>query len=232
MIRRSSKGYTVYARTGRPMGTYRTLARAQVRLGQVEAFAERRAHGRVAHSPKVVRRQGKWVVRAKSGRSMGNYATKGEALRRKGQLEANAARYFTKTRGYTKKSGSPVPPRLSNVYVDDAGRRYIVVGVDRNNGGVSLENLSSGVRTFVPKLRFDHSYFVFGTDRRSHAGSSPRRRTVPNRKDLIAALGLEPEGRTRMQKYAFTTAEFWRKVRTHHSKAARRARRVFGLSEP
>ena len=67
--------------------------------------------------------------------------------------------------------------------------------------------------------------------RKSRLAHSPHR-SVPNRADLIAALGLEPEGRGRGNKYAATTSEFWHKIRTAHSVAARRARRVFGLPEP
>jgi hypothetical protein len=156
MIRKSSAGYTVYARTGRKMGTYRTKDEAQVRLGQLEAFQENRSPGQM--SPTVRPKEGGYYVRAKSGRSMGWYPTKAAALRRKGQLEAQGAKHF--------------------------------------------------------------------------AQGSPWKRSVPNRADLIAALGLEPEGRTRGQKYAFTTTEFWKKIRMHHSEAARNARRVFGLPEP
>jgi hypothetical protein len=56
--------------------------------------------------------------------------------------------------------------------------------------------------------------------------------TVPDRADLIAALGLEPEGRTRMGKYAATTGEFWKRVQTDMDPAARQARRTLGLPEP
>ena len=59
-----------------------------------------------------------------------------------------------------------------------------------------------------------------------------RRTTVPDRKDLIAALGLEPEGSRRSDKYAATTKEFWDKVRHGTSEAAKDARRKLGLGEP
>ncbi len=103
MIRKSSNGYTVYARTGRPMGTYRTREQAEVRLGQLEAFKAQRAP---QMSPTVRPKRGGYYVRAKSGRNMGWYPTKAEALRRKGQLEANGAKFFKETRGYTRQ-GSP-----------------------------------------------------------------------------------------------------------------------------
>jgi hypothetical protein len=73
---------------------------------------------------------------------------------------------------------------------------------------------------------------------RHRRGRALRRRyghakhVVPNRKDLIAALGLEPEGRTRGSKYDYTTSDYWKKVRFHDSPAARRARQHFGLPEP
>ena len=49
---------------------------------------------------------------------------------------------------------------------------------------------------------------------------------VPDRKDMIAALGLPPEGKTRGSKYDFTTAEYWKKIRTSDSPAARSARAI------
>lgn len=58
------------------------------------------------------------------------------------------------------------------------------------------------------------------------------RRSVPNRAEMIAALGLEPEGRGRGNKYAYTTAEYWRDIRNRKSDAHRRARKHFGLPEP
>lgn len=65
--------------------------------------------------------------------------------------------------------------------------------------------------------------------RRRYGRASTRR---PTRAEMIAALGLEAEGRGQQNKYNFSTAEFWKKIRTHHSEAARRARARFGLSEP
>jgi hypothetical protein len=56
-----------------------------------------------------------------------------------------------------------------------------------------------------------------------------RRHTVPDRRDLIAALGLEPEGTKRGDKYDFSTKEFYAKVLTGESKAAKRARRILGV---
>jgi len=181
--------YEVKASTGRVMGRYATREEAERRVAQLEAQAAQimrhswpgqpRLHSKAAkkghrhherrysHSPKVVRLKHGWRVRAKTGRNLGTYPTKGEALNRVAQIEANAVKFFTKTRGYTMPQHSP-----------------------------------------------------------------SRRRAVPNRADLIAALGLEPEGTKRGQKYDFTTAEFWHKVRTHSSPAAVRARRVFGLPEP
>ena len=62
MIRKSSGGYTVYARSGRKMGTYRTKAEADARRAQLEAFKAMRvtappfgsggrSHGRAQRSP-------------------------------------------------------------------------------------------------------------------------------------------------------------------------------------
>ena len=62
--------------------------------------------------------------------------------------------------------------------------------------------------------------------RRRYGASKTRR---PSRAEMIAALGLEPEGRTRGQKYAFSTSEFWTKIRTHDSEAARKARATLGV---
>jgi hypothetical protein len=109
MIRKTAAGYTVFARTGRKMGTYRTIDQAQVRLGQLEAFkAQRSPLGRMSPTVRAKSKEGRkgYYVRAKSGRSMGWYPTKAEALRRKGQLEANGAKFFKETRGFTRQ-GSP-----------------------------------------------------------------------------------------------------------------------------
>ena len=54
-------------------------------------------------------------------------------------------------------------------------------------------------------------------------------RPLPNRADLIKALGLESEGRTRGDKYAATTKEFYATIVRGESLAARRARRKLGL---
>lgn len=62
------------------------------------------------------------------------------------------------------------------------------------------------------------------------AAKKRKRHTVPNRSDLLAALGLEPEGRTRGQKYAATTKEFYARVLTERSPAGRRARKALGIS--
>lgn len=58
MIRKSSGGYTVYARSGRKMGTYRTKAEADARRAQLEAFKAMRvtappfgSRGRSSGSP-------------------------------------------------------------------------------------------------------------------------------------------------------------------------------------
>jgi hypothetical protein len=60
MIRKSSGGYTVYARSGRKMGTYRTKAEADARKAQLEMFKAMRAPafspgyrgGRIQRSPR------------------------------------------------------------------------------------------------------------------------------------------------------------------------------------
>lgn len=59
-----------------------------------------------------------------------------------------------------------------------------------------------------------------------------RRHTRPDRKEMIHALGLEPEGHTRGDKYAYTTAEYWHDIKHRHSEAHRKARKHFGLPEP
>jgi hypothetical protein len=62
------------------------------------------------------------------------------------------------------------------------------------------------------------------------AETNPRKRsTVPNRADLIDALGLEPEGKSRGQKYAMTTKEYWHMVQHSDSRAAKSARRKLGI---
>ena len=61
MIRKSSGGYTVYARSGRKMGTYRTKAEADARKAQLEMFKAMRAPafspghrgGRTQRSPRA-----------------------------------------------------------------------------------------------------------------------------------------------------------------------------------
>jgi len=60
---------------------------------------------------------------------------------------------------------------------------------------------------------------------------NPRKRTtIPNRADMIAALGLEPEGKKRSEKYDFTTKEYWDVIRNEDSRSARRARQKLGLT--
>jgi hypothetical protein len=54
----------------------------------------------------------------------------------------------------------------------------------------------------------------------------------PSRKDMIAALGLEPEGSKRGQKYAATTAEFWSRVRNGSAPSAVKARNVLKIEHP
>jgi hypothetical protein len=60
------------------------------------------------------------------------------------------------------------------------------------------------------------------------AASNPRRRR-PSRAEMIAALGLEPEGHTRGQKYNFSTAEYWDEIQHGTSRAAAKARRKLGI---
>jgi len=55
------------------------------------------------------------------------------------------------------------------------------------------------------------------------------RRSIPARADLIAALGLEAEGKTRGQKYDFSTKEFWERVKREDSPRAKRARKELGV---
>lgn len=110
MIRRVKEGWRVVAESGRNMGTYRSKEAAKARLAQIEQFKSMRyQHSPVKkiRGPKIVKRGGGYSVIAKSGRSMGNYRTKQEALNRKWQIEANAVKFFTKLRGYTKKQHSP-----------------------------------------------------------------------------------------------------------------------------
>jgi hypothetical protein len=56
-----------------------------------------------------------------------------------------------------------------------------------------------------------------------------RKRHRFTRKELISALGLDAEGKTRMQKYAASTGEFLKKVKTGDSVSARRARKKLGI---
>ena len=79
------------------------------------------------------------------------------------------------------------------------------------------------------------------------AASNPRRRR-PSRAEMIAALGLEPEGHTRglgpvtvdgagdlrryrptRQKYNFSDAEYWDEIQHGTSRAAAEARRKLGI---
>lgn len=63
--------------------------------------------------------------------------------------------------------------------------------------------------------------------RRRHGHAKIRQ---PSRAEMIAALGLEPEGRSRMQKYAATTAEYWRRIRHGGAPTDVAARRKLGIS--
>ena len=54
----------------------------------------------------------------------------------------------------------------------------------------------------------------------------------PSRADMIAALGLEPEGSRRSQKYDFSTADYWKEIRFFGSRAAEQARNILGVPEP
>jgi hypothetical protein len=54
----------------------------------------------------------------------------------------------------------------------------------------------------------------------------------PSRAEMIAALGLEPEGSKRSQKYDFSTANYWKEIRFFGSRAAQEARAKLGLPEP
>lgn len=56
-----------------------------------------------------------------------------------------------------------------------------------------------------------------------------RRKTVPNRAHMIAALGLSPEGKKRGDKYAYTTAEYWRDIKHGTAPHHVRARKHFKL---
>ena len=49
---------------------------------------------------------------------------------------------------------------------------------------------------------------------------------------MIAALGLDPEGSRRGDKYDFSTADYWKEVRFFGSRAATEARRKLGIPEP
>jgi hypothetical protein len=46
---------------------------------------------------------------------------------------------------------------------------------------------------------------------------------------MIAALGLDPEGSSRQQKYAATTAEFWSRIRNGSAPSAEEARKKLGF---
>ena len=115
MIRKTKHGYRVVAKSGRNMGTYRRREDAEYRLAQIEAFkAQRYQHSptKRLRKPRITKSGGAWRVLASSGRSMGNYASKEQAMRRKAQLEAQAVAFFTKVRGYTKRvRGAQSPKR-------------------------------------------------------------------------------------------------------------------------
>lgn len=52
----------------------------------------------------------------------------------------------------------------------------------------------------------------------------------PSRKEMIAALGLEAEGKKRSEKYDFSTKEYWNKIRNGTSRADASARRTLGIT--
>jgi len=56
-----------------------------------------------------------------------------------------------------------------------------------------------------------------------------RKRRSFTRKELISALGLDAEGKSRTQKYAATTREFLKKVKEGDSESARKARKKLGI---
>ena len=123
-------------------------------------------------------------------------------------------------------------PKLWIYLVDDAAKKYV-----KEMGG-SFDVATR--RAVAAQLAKDELQMLMNGEygpppapkqKKGRLAYSPHR-SVPNRADIIAALGLEPEGRGRGNKYAATTSEFWHKIRTAHSVAARRARRVFGLPEP
>ena len=51
-----------------------------------------------------------------------------------------------------------------------------------------------------------------------------------NRKDLIAAIGLEPEGKTRGSKYDFSTAEYVKEILTGTAPRYVKARKKLKLT--
>jgi len=62
-----------------------------------------------------------------------------------------------------------------------------------------------------------------------------RRRRRPSRKEMIAALGLEPESRKRSlsgkltDRYAASTSEFWDKIQHGAAPAHFNARKALGI---
>ena len=278
MIRKTAGGYTVFARTGRRMGTYRSLARAQERLGQLETFKANRAPlGRMSPTVRSQSKDGKkgYYVRAKSGRSMGWYATKREAEMRMGQLKAQGAKHFTETRGYTRQ-GSPILKekiKRALAYVHATERSSTNPGgykrSDAAAHAIAAENLNdveasillTGVAISEREAKeilaharrlsaVGHSWpgqpkrhakaarlgNLRHARRYSHSPSGAPTQAAANRltrafsrAELIAALGLEPEGHTRGQKYNFTTDEFRRKVAFSAVQAAVEARHRLGI---
>jgi hypothetical protein len=71
-------------------------------------------------------------------------------------------------------------------------------------------------------------YRFGGGRRRASSPLSDLRRFT--RAELIAALGLEPEGRSRQQKYAATTDEFRKRIAQGASRADIAARHRLGLA--
>jgi hypothetical protein len=54
----------------------------------------------------------------------------------------------------------------------------------------------------------------------------------PSRSEMIAALGLDPEGRKRGQKYAATTKEFYSRVCHGSAPSVIEAREKLGIEHP
>ena len=217
--------FVVKGKSGKVIGRYPTRAAAARRIAQLKAGARRLAPYKFGS--------------ARSPVAGGFDEHAADELRL--YLDNEADLYRRKTSSFIPnvrrkieqgKYDPALAPKLWIYLVDDAAKKYV-----KEMGG-SFDVATR--RAVAAQLAKDELQMLMNGEygpppalkqKKGRLAHSPHR-SVPNRADLIAALGLEPEGRGRGNKYAATTGEFWHTIRTAHSVAARRARRVLGLPEP